>query len=324
MIHNLIRQMEPELKDIRALMLEAVESVLAHDGMKQIIRDVAAAPGKMLRTVLMLTVAGVRLEAHRDELLSTAAAMELIHNSSLILDDMIDDSPLRRGRLSVQKQYGKPIALCSGVFQLVSALSWLLDRGYGESVRILMDAVQVTCDGEMIQHENHGNTEISEGIYLEAIRGKTAYVFQTACRLGCRITHRGESEERALGEFGLKTGIMFQLRDDLLDWTMEESELGKPVNEDFSEGVYTLPAICSFGKAGFGDRLRAIAKKSSLTREDLAEARRIVKESGGLDYASSYIRELGSQARAQLDLLPDDPCTEALRSVIDFLEMEEK
>ncbi len=296
-----LKKRERDLSEIRDLMMNSVASVPAHGGMKKLLRDVAASPGKMLRTQLMLAVAGDRSGAHRDELFSTAAAMELIHNSSLILDDMIDDSPLRRGKLSVQKKYGKPIALCSGVYQLISALNWLSGKGFGDSVTDLMDAVQVTCDGEMLQHENRGNTEITEEMYFSAIRGKTAYVFQIACRMGCRITGREPGERKALEEFGLKIGTMFQLRDDLLDWTMEEAELGKPVNEDFAEGVYTLPAVYTFSRPGYGEQLRDIAGKIMIRgsagvsrgNEGLSvpSGKDKIPEAGGSEDAESRIRK---------------------------------
>ena len=240
MIQELTVQLAPALAEIRELTLCMVDSVPAHSGMKKLLKEVVENPGKMLRTTLMLLAAGDAASGHRDELFATAAALEMIHASSLILDDMIDDSPLRRDKPTVQKQYGKPTALCSGDYLLVTAFAWLMDQGWVSSARELMDAV----------HENLHCADVREEAYLAAIRGKTAYAFLAACRIGCRITGKTAFEKRTLEEFGELLGIMFQLRDDLLDWTAEESRLGKPVNEDFAEGVYTLPAIHVFSQEG--------------------------------------------------------------------------
>ena len=318
---KLVEQMEPELQEIRSLTAEAVNGIPAHEGMKQLLREFAENPGKMLRTVLMLMAAGDYAPEKRDELHATAAALEMIHGSSLILDDIIDDSPLRRGRPTVQKRYGKPIALCSGDYLLVTAFGWLYDRGFCHTIRDLTEAVQAACDGEMIQHENLRNVHVSEEAYLEAVRGKTAYAFLIACRMACRITGKGERERKALEEFGMLLGTMFQLRDDLMDWTEEETRLGKPVNEDFAEGVYTLPAIFTFSRHGYGDRLRALAEKEALSAEDRLEARRTVREAGGIAYADEYLKQLGRRAEGLLDVLPASRYVEEMRTLVSLLEM---
>ncbi len=322
MIQTFDLQMEPTLTEIRSRMLRALDGTPAHEGMRRLLADVVKTPGKMIRTKLMLLAAGNCPTDRRDELLSAAAALELIHSSSLILDDLIDDSPLRRGKPTVQKQYGKPIAVCSGVYLLTTALAWLTDMGFEVSARELMDAVQATCDGEMIQHENRGNVAVSREAYFDAIRGKTAYAFSTACKMACRIAGRGDRESRALEEFGLLIGIMFQLRDDLLDWTMEEAQLGKPVNEDFADGVYTLPTICGFSDSCCGDRLRTLAEKKEMSALDLQEARRIVADAGGVACTAAYLKELGSRAAALLDVLPDDRNTDAMRALVRLLEVK--
>ena len=115
---------------------------------------------------------------------------------------------------------------------------------------------------------------------------------------------------------------MFQLRDDLLDWTAEESRLGKPVNEDFAEGVYTLPAIHVFSQEGPGNRLRALAAKKHLSEEERLEARRLVAEAGGIAYTADYLKRLGARAGELLDCLPAGPYTAAMRDLVRMLEAE--
>ena len=156
--------------------------------------------------------------------------------------------------------------------------------------------------------------------YWDAVRGKTAYAFLTACRMACRITGRPAAEKQALEEYGLTVGMMFQLRDDLLDWTEEEAKLGKPVNEDFAEGVYTLPAIRTFACGEAGARLRALAEKESLSAEERALSRQIVRDAGGIAYAEARLKEMGEKAAKALTVLPESPYREAMNGLRCLLE----
>ena len=326
MNNNTIAWLLPDISEIKRYIGSAVDRIKAHDQMKRIIKDVMGNPGKMIRPVMMLLAAGEYEEGCRDELLSAAAAVEMIHSSSLILDDMIDDSPLRRGKPTVQHVYGRGIALCSGDYLMVAAISDLYDRGYPAAARELMEVIQIACDGEMIQNENVGNIHVSREAYEKAIRGKTAYFFRAICGMACRITGKNESVKKNLEEFGEILGTIFQLKDDLLDWTREEDEIGKPINEDFSEGIYTLPAICTFSKEGYGERLREYVGNDSLTKKDLHEIRRIVREAGGIKDTEDYLRELCKRAGKLINTLPDDSypqkTTDAMRYLIDKIEKE--
>ena len=326
MNNNKIDWLLPDISEIKRYIGSAVDRIKAHDQMKRIIKDVMGNPGKMIRPVMMLLAAGEYEEICRDELLSAAAAVEMIHSSSLILDDMIDDSPLRRGKPTVQHVFGKGIALCSGDYLMVAAISDLYDRGYPAAARELMEVIQIACDGEMIQNENVGNIHVRREDYEKAIGGKTAYFFRSVCGMACRITGKSESVKKNLEEFGEILGTVFQIKDDLLDWTREESEIGKPINEDFSEGIYTLPAIYTFSKEGYGEKLKEYAVKDSLTKKDLHEIRRIVREAGGIKYTEAYLRELCKRAEELIDTLPasDYPqkTADAMRYLIDKIEKE--
>lgn len=314
--------LEKEVTEIRGTILSEVEAMGAHEGMKRLLQETLEHPGKMIRSTLMLLTAGEYDQTRRQELICSAAAVEMIHTSSLILDDMIDDSPLRRGRPTVQLKYGKPIALCSGDYLLVATVSRLFDRGYLQSARELMEVIQVACDGEMVQHENKGNVHVTRDAYHQCISGKTAAFFRMACRMACRITGREGAYQSTMEDFGQCIGLMFQLRDDLLDWTRQEQDIGKPINEDFTEGIYTLPAIYTFAQRDYGDRLRAFAQRESLSREEQEQVRSLVSQAGGIDYARSHLRELSRKATELLDTLVDGPYTQALRELVALLEEE--
>jgi heptaprenyl diphosphate synthase len=290
--------------------------------MKNLLRETLGNPGKMIRSALMLLTAGEYDQAQRPELISSAAALEMVHTSSLILDDMIDDSPLRRGRPTVQQVYGKPIALCSGDYLLVAAVSRLYDKGYLRSARELMEVIQIACDGEMIQHEHKGDVHVTRDAYYQCISRKTAALFRMACSMACSITDKEEVYRCNMEELGECIGLMFQIRDDLLDWTRQEEEIGKPINEDFTEGVYTLPAIYTFAQKEYGDRLRVFAEREALSQEEQAQVRSLVTQAGGVAYAREELCSLGQKAEALLHTLEDGTYTQALSDLVRLLEEE--
>ena len=310
---------KPEFEEIRENMKQALHMIDVNETLDGIITDVTGNPGKMLRPLLMLLVAGECKEGDRKELLATAAAMELIHNSSLVLDDMLDEAPVRRGEPTVSAEYGNPVALCTGEYILASACRYLHELGYLESSLDVLKITQMACNGEMIQNVNRRNTNAKKEDYIEAVRGKTAALFSVTCESACRITHRDREVKEKMILLGDTLGIMFQIRDDLLDWTAEEKDIGKPVNIDFAEGVYTLPAIYTFKDPLFGSALKDIAKKEDLLSEDLLEARRLVREAGGIEYTEGFLKELGKKAAALLSFLPDPTNKSFMEKVISFI-----
>jgi octaprenyl-diphosphate synthase len=270
----------------------------------------------MLRPILMFLVAGSYDESCRDELLATAAAYELGHTASLILDDVIDGASLRRGSASVQSSYGVPVALCSSDYLLMAAQGYLLQEGYDRSAAEMARLVRVMCTGEVLQYEHLHDCTVSLGDYLAVAQRKTASLFESCCGLSALITGQPEDSVAAVRSFGETLGIMFQVRDDLKDWTEDESQAGKPVNEDFAEGLYTIPAIHAFADETVGDQLRELAALEHPSKEDLAEARHLVTQAGGIAFARDYLEHLAPQALDALTALPAGPHRDALQSVV--------
>ena len=289
---------------IRELILDAARSMPVRREMRELVLSSLASPGKMIRSRLMLLTAGAYDSSCREELLCAAAAVEMLHTSSLILDDLIDDSPLRRGQPTVHTVYGKPAALCGGDTLLVTGIRLLLDRGYPRIATESIDVVQHACTGEMLQHLLRKNPDVPEEDYFEAIRGKTAWAFRGGCRISALVTGRPAEQADAAARLGECIGMMFQIRDDLLDWTMDAAALGKPADLDFAEGIYTLPAIHTFRSQVYGPRLRDLAAKDTLTPADTEEARLLVREAGGLDYAEETLHRFALEAGKLPDALP--------------------
>lgn len=319
---SLMTWLEPDLAEVRAHMSRALETPIAEGRFAGILDDAIDNTGKMLRPLLIFLVAGAYDVAYRDELMATAAAYELGHTASLILDDVIDGADMRRGKPSVQHAYGTPVALCGSDYLLMAAQGYLLERGFVRSAAEMARLVRIMCAGEMVQFEHLHDLMSNMDSYLRAIRGKTAYLFESCCRLAAQITHKDEACISAMGEFGETLGIMFQIKDDLGDWTSDEDRSGKPVNEDFAEGIYTLPAIHAFADKVAGERLRSLASKRHLSATDLAEARRLVTEAGGIEYAQQYVQELAARALQLLQTLPQGMHRDALEAIVCLVAAE--
>lgn len=312
----------PDLAEVRSHMLHALEPSIAEGLFASILSETVQGTGKMLRPILMLLIADDYDRRYRDELLATAAAYELGHTASLVLDDVIDGAPTRRGRPSVQHACGKPVALCTSDYLLMTAQGYLLELGYVRSASEMAKLVRIMCAGEVVQFEHVHDLAASTESYLRAIQKKTASLFESCCRLAAQITCKSESYVAAMAAFGDALGIMFQIRDDLSDWTSDEAQSGKPVNEDFAGGVYTLPAIYAFADEALGERLRELASKPHPSEDDLAEARRLVTEAGGIAYAQRYLHELSERALRMLEALPDGTCRTALEAIVRMVAQE--
>ncbi len=306
----------PDLVEVQSHMRRALEPHIAQERFAGILQSCVANTGKMLRPILMLLVAGVYDETYRNELLATAAGYELGHTASLILDDVIDGASLRRGQPSVQASHGVPTALCSSDYLLMAAQGYLLQEGYARSAAEMARLVRVMCAGEMLQYEHLHDCAATLESYLAAAKRKTASLFKSCCGLAAVISGKPDECVSNMREFGEVLGVMFQVRDDLKDWTDDEENAGKPVNEDFATGVYTIPAIHTFAHKELGGRLRALAAIEQPTRADLAEARQVVTKAGGIDFAQRYLEDLATQAADKLSVLPQGPHRDALHTVV--------
>lgn len=288
----------------------------AHGQLRGVLGSALAARGKMLRPALLLLCAGEAAAAgeHGPALLRAAAAVELAHTASLIHDDITDDAPTRRGRPSVQSAYGKSAAVYAGDYVLISALRELAAHGDSRVAEALAACVQRMCDGELIQLSSRYDAGTDEAAYFAAAEGKTAALFELACRLGAELGGARAAEAAALSLYGRKLGLMFQIRDDLLDWTAAEAETGKRVNSDFFTGVYTLPAIHTFADARYGRRLRELASGPA-DAAAAAEARELVRLSGGIDAARARLAGLGAEAAALAAKRRDAQCRALLEGL---------
>jgi octaprenyl-diphosphate synthase len=288
----------------------------------QLASHIVAAGGKRLRP--MLTLAAARLSGYRgDRHIALAACVEFIHTATLLHDDVVDESGLRRGRASANAVWGNKASVLVGDFLFSRAFQLMVADGSLKVLDILCQASAVIAEGEVLQLVTSNDTETSEQAYLDVVRCKTAALFAAACRIGAVIAARPKVEEEALESFGLNLGIAFQLIDDVLDYSARQAELGKTIGDDFREGKITLPVILAFRRGDETERAfwRRAVEDLDQRDEDLARAIALLDRHGALRDTIARAGHYGAIARDALGIFPDGAEKRALLESIDFAIM---
>ncbi|MDP9128013.1 MAG: polyprenyl synthetase family protein, partial [Pseudomonadota bacterium] len=219
----------------------------------QLAGHIIAAGGKRLRPIL--TLASARLCGYQGlRHHKLAASVEFIHTATLLHDDVVDASSLRRGEPSANAMFGNQASVLVGDFLFSRAFQLMVEDGSIDVLRILSTASAVIAEGEVLQLTTTNDSGTSEQTYLEVVRAKTAELFAAACRIGAVVAGRPASEEEALRTFGLNLGIAFQIIDDALDYSAEQLRLGKTIGDDFREGKVTLPVILAIHRGNEAER----------------------------------------------------------------------
>ncbi|MER2520415.1 MAG: polyprenyl synthetase family protein [Bdellovibrionales bacterium] len=285
----------------------------------QLAGHIIAAGGKRLRPLLTLgcsRLCGYEGTRHR----KLAACVEFIHTATLLHDDVVDDSDLRRGGPSANALFGNEASVLVGDFLFSRAFQMMVEDGSIDVLRILSDASAIIAEGEVMQLRTTNDSATSEQAYLEVVRAKTAELFAAACRIGSVVAARPASEEEALRTFGLNLGIAFQIVDDVLDYSAEQARLGKTVGDDFREGKLTLPVILAIHRGSEAERafwrrtLEALDQRDG----DFAHAQDLLRRHNALRDAVDRARHYGAIARDALGLFPADPFRQALLDIMDF------
>jgi heptaprenyl diphosphate synthase len=290
----------------------------------QVYNSLRSSRGKMIRPILLLLSArfGPLYMEKRHCLCKLGALLEIVHMASLIHDDIIDDSPLRRGRPTVQQQYGKDMAVYAGDFMISRVFCHMAEENMMREMLSLSHTIEKMCRGELRQMSCRWDTDTTIDEYLQNIYGKTVALFIEAARLGALVSGAGDSVVNSLAAIGEHLGYVFQIRDDLLDFTSNQQHEGKPVNMDFAEGIYTLPVLYAIGQPSYSARLREIAETNGASQnygELLREMRELVKQSGGVDFSRGQIENHARQARQHLTALPAQEAGRGVEILIEQL-----
>ncbi|MGE4352234.1 MAG: polyprenyl synthetase family protein [Bdellovibrionales bacterium] len=306
-----------DLAAVNQLILQRMESHVPL--IPQLAAHIIASGGKRLRPVLALActrLCGYAGERHR----KLAAAIEFIHTATLLHDDVVDSSELRRGLPSAHMLFGNQPSILVGDFLFSRSFQLMVEDGSIDVLRILSNASAVISEGEVLQLTAQNDCTTSEQAYLEIVRAKTAELFAAACRVGAVIAGRPAAEEEALRTFGLNLGIAFQITDDVLDYAASQERLGKTVGDDFYEGKMTLPVILAMHRGNEAERAfwhRTINEQNQ-QEGDLAFAQDILRRHGALRDCMDRARHYGAIARDSLGLFKDSAYKSALLDVVDF------
>ena len=306
-----------DLRDVNDLIVRAMDSPVAL--IPQLAGHIVAAGGKRLRP--MLTLASARMcgyEGNRHKGLS--ACVEFIHTATLLHDDVVDESELRRGLASANAVWGNKASVLVGDFLFSRAFELMVADGSLTILEVLSHASKVIAEGEVMQLTTSNDTSTGETAYLEVIRSKTAQLFSAACRIGAVIADRPKVEEDALETFGMNLGIAYQLIDDVLDFSAKQAKLGKTVGDDFREGKITLPIILAFRRGGDEERVfwRRTLEDLDQSDGDLDRAIGLLEKHGALEDTVERSRHYGAIARDAMGIFDDSPHKQALVDVIDF------
>ena len=285
----------------------------------QLAGHIIAAGGKRLRP--MLTLSSAKLCGYTGERhVNLAACVEFIHTATLLHDDVVDESDMRRGAATANTVWGNKSSVLVGDFLFSRAFELMVADGSLDVLRILSRASAVIAEGEVHQLVTANDTDTKESDYLEVIEAKTAKLFAAATEIGPVIANRPEEERLALESFGHNIGMAFQLIDDVLDYSARQATLGKTVGDDFREGKITLPVVLAFraaddeGKAFWRRTLEDMEQKKG----DLKRATQMLEATGAMQATIDRAREYGAKARANLDIFPDSEYKQALNEAIDF------
>ena len=273
--------------------------------------------GKRLRPALVLLSAGVfgETKAHHHTL---AAVVEFIHTATLLHDDVVDESSMRRGRATANTMFGNAASVLVGDFVYSRAFQMMVSVQNMRVMEVLAEATNIIAEGEVLQLLNIHDADVTDEAYLQVIHYKTAKLFEAATRLGAIINNAPAKDEAAMAEYGMRLGTAFQLIDDVLDLSGDSTDIGKNLGDDIAEGKPTLPLLYAIRQGNDTQRtlIRKAIEQGGL--EDFSAIIQIVKDTGALDYVRDVAKneaELACQAIAQL---PNNQYREAMVALADF------
>ena len=316
-LEPMVQLVAGDLNAVNAVILDRMQSEIPL--IPELAGHLIAGGGKRMRP--MLTLASARLigytgaRHHR-----LAAAVEFIHTATLLHDDVVDGSDLRRGKRTANIIWGNPASVLVGDFLFSRSFELMVEDGSLKVLKILSNASAVIAEGEVNQLTAVRRVDTGEDRYLDIIGAKTAALFAAACRIAAVVAERPEGEEAALDAYGRNLGIAFQLVDDAIDYVSDAGTMGKDAGDDFREGKMTLPVILAYARGSADDRKfwkDAVEGRRS-TDEDFAHAVQLVQRSRAVDDTLARARHYGQRAVDAIARFPDGRAKEAMVEAVEF------
>ncbi len=317
------KPIERELQDFISMFNE---SLYHDDGMlSQALLHIRNRAGKRMRPMLILLMAknfGVVTNSTQ----CAAVGLELLHTASLVHDDVVDESSERRGQASVNAVYNNKVAVLVGDYILSTALLYVSRTHSEQIVQYLARLGQTLSDGEILQLSNIQNHDLSEDVYYEVIKQKTAALFEACAAMGALSANAGEEAVEAAKKFGQNLGIIFQIRDDIFDY-FDSPDIGKPTGNDMAEGKLTLPVIYAINSTG-DEEMKLLAlkvKDHTVSNDEIARLVDFTMVNGGIDYAEKRMNDFHKEALSFLDdYVADVDIRASLSAYLDFIILRNK
>jgi octaprenyl-diphosphate synthase len=312
---------EPIREDLREVEREFARHVQSQVALIPTIGDyIQNGGGKRIRPAVLLMAA--RMAGYTGErAVLYASVLEFIHTATLVHDDIIDESRLRRGRDAVHTRWGNHVTVLFGDFLYLKSMSLALTQDDLAIIRLLCDVTLRIVEGEIYQLTKNGDADLTETEHFEIVQSKTAYLFAGCARIGGMLGPITRDQQEALWQYGLNIGMAFQIVDDLLDFTGEEVALGKPVGGDLREGKLTLPVIHMRERGGprAAALLRKVVEAREVTLEEWDEIRALLAQTRSIEYASRVASDYVERAKKTLYNFPSSDARDALMFLPDYV-----
>ena len=317
----LAQMFEPIREDLRLVEREFARHVQSQVAVIPAIGNyIQDSGGKRIRPAVLLMTA--RMAGCTDErAVLHAAVLEFIHTATLVHDDIIDESDLRRGRQAVHSRWGNDVTVLLGDFLYIKSMSLALTQGRLDVIRLLCDVTLRMIEGEIYQLTKNGVVDLTEEEHFDIVRRKTAYLFAGCAKIGGLLGTSTPQQQDALWEYGLNIGMAFQIVDDLLDFTGDEEALGKPIGGDLREGKMTLPVIHLLARAGADTAalIRKIVLERTVTVEEWRDLCAMLTATRSIDYARTTAVEFVERAKKALYVFPASASRDALMFLPDYV-----
>ena len=305
-----LEKIEAALKDNLTPHLELVAEAAGH---------LIFSGGKRLRPLLNILCA--RLCGYETPFgFKFSTIIEFLHTATLLHDDVVDDASIRRGQPVAHSVYGAPVTVLVGDFLLARALTIAAQTQNPEIIRVISGITESMCQGEIQQLTRKGDITLTEAEYMEVIQRKTGYLIEGACETGAILAGASTEVVQQLAAYGYHIGLVFQIADDLLDYTADSDTLGKTLGADLREGKLTLPVIHALSRAPGRQReeMTAIIQKESFTTEEFYRLVKMIDENGGMAYAQDVASRHIQSAKTLLEKFPAGPTRETLFMIADY------
>ncbi|HEY9062898.1 MAG TPA: polyprenyl synthetase family protein [Pseudobacteroides sp.] len=306
----------PELKQVEADLIKVVSDSCGT--IRNMCTHILEAGGKRIRPLLVI-YSGLVYGENSPELLQTAVASELIHMASLIHDDIVDNSALRRNRPSINSLWGNNFAVLGGDYLFAKAFGILASRRLTSGMEYMVEAIQSMCVGEIIQAEDRFNCECTLEKYYEKIACKTAILLKCCCQAGAAAQNAAAEEIDLIGEYGLNLGLAFQITDDILDLCGSSELTGKPKREDLRQGIISMPIIYLLGNKANGQWVKSVIEQRQFDDDTISKICSAITKTGIMEKCYDRVRAHIDKAQKSLDKLPDSYPKDILYRLADMV-----